>query len=101
VTSIGEVKAMLGEVVTLAGESWQAIEAHKDSVGGAIEAARRAGQNAVAVYDGTDHPHALMVTAQLHKAEADARAAYVKLDEAQTALLGAQQNAAEFMSMLG
>lgn len=99
--TVGEIKALLAEVIERAGAAWQAVEAEKYNLGGAIEQAYQAVQIAAMVYEGTGHPMASMTIAQLNKAESEGRESYAKLEEMQESLLAAQQQAQEYMGILG
>lgn len=100
--SVGEVKAILAQASRQAGEAWQALETAKEQAGAALAVTQEAVSSAASAYDGSGHEVALTALSQFHRAEAEIRAVYSKIDsEAQDALLVAQNACDLFMGQLG
>lgn len=99
--NVGEVKALLAEVVQRCGEAWQAAEAEKYNLGGAIEQAHQAAEIAAMTYEGTQHESALAAVSLLNKAEADGHASYAMIEGMQEAILAASEQAQQYMGILG
>lgn len=99
--SVGEVKALLAEVVQRCGEAWQAAEAEKYNLGGAIEQAHQAADIAAMAYDGTAHESAFAAVTLLNKAEAEGRASYAQIEEMQQSILAASEHAQQYIGLLG